>query len=91
MGLKLIHKRHAFLVKVTIILHCFSEHLYIVLIDYVDEVFFCRYDNLSRLWSDDLGHEYSGWLLIYYFFITEGVPWAYFSHDPPNYKGISFA
>ena len=89
MGLKLIHKRHAFLVKVTVILNCFSEHLYIVLIDYVDKVLFCRYDNLSWLCSNDLGYEYSGRLLIHYFFITKRVSWAYFAHDPSNHKGIS--
>ena len=91
MGLKLIHKRHALLVKVSVVLHCFSEHLNIVLIDYVDEVLFCRYDNLSGLWSNDLGYKYSGWLLIHYLFITKRVPWAYFSHDSSNYKGISLA
>ena len=91
MGLKLIHKRHTFLVKVTVILNCFSEHLYIVLIDYVDKVLFCRYDNLSRLWSNDFRYEYSGWLLIHYFFITKRVSWAYLAHDPSNHKGISLA
>ena len=91
MGLKFIHKRHAFLVKISVIFHGISEHLNIVLIDYVNKVLFCGYDNLCRLWSDDLGHEYSGWLLINYLFIAKGVPRAYFAHDPSNHKRISLA
>ena len=91
MGLKLIHKRHAFLVKVSVIVHGFSEHLNIVLIDYVDKVFFCRDDNLSRLWSNYLGYEYPRWLLVHYLFITKRVPWTYFTHDPSDHEGVGFA